>query len=317
MARPLRIQYPGAFYHITARGNERRAIFSSDRDRKKLLSLFSEAALRYRLSIHTYCLMENHYHLLLETAGANLSQAMHFINGGYTSYYNRTHHRSGHLFQGRYRAILVDKDSYAMILSRYIHLNPVRAGLSSRPQDYRWSSYSAYLHPKERPSWLETSFILGYFGSKEEEARRGYRPFVEEGMGEKASDPLAGTISGILLGGEEFIEWARENVIQGIKKDRDLPALRQLRSGPSLERVKEIVQTSLGKNHRWTRDVSLLLCRRYAGGSLREIGALHGRMEESAVSQAIGRLVRRMEQDKQLKREVTRMEIEVRRLSTV
>jgi len=317
MARPLRIQFPGAFYHITSRGNERRPIFSADRDRQKLLSLLSEAIHRFHLSLHTYCLMENHYHLLLETHEPNLSLAMHFLNSAYTSYFNLIHQRSGHLFQGRYRAILVERDPYALVLSRYVHLNPVRAGLCRTPEDYFWSSYQAYLNPKNKPPWLETSFLLAYFGSQEKEARKRHREFVEEGVERKVPNPLVGVISGVLLGGEEFIDRVREKVFPGAGQDRDLPALRQLRKRPSLEELKWIVAASLKEDYRWARDVSIYLCRRYSGGTLREIGVLHGGMGESAVSRAIGRLIGRMEQDRQLKKTVEETEIKLKRLSRV
>ena len=127
LARPLRIQYPGAFYHVTSRGNERKAIFKNKRDREKFLSYLESASERYDAVIHTYCLMDNHYHLILETPRSNLSQILHHINGAYTTYFNVKRGRSGHLFQGRYKAILVEKDAYCQELSRYIHLNPVRA----------------------------------------------------------------------------------------------------------------------------------------------------------------------------------------------
>ncbi|HDO21625.1 MAG TPA: transposase, partial [Nitrospirae bacterium] len=140
MARPLRIEYPGAFYHITSRGNERKDIFKSARDREKFLSYLESSTQRYGAVIHVYCLMTNHYHLLLETPLGNLSQIMRHINGAYTTYFNTRRQRSGHLFQGRYKAIVVDADEYAEELSRYIHLNPVRAGIVERPEEYQWSS---------------------------------------------------------------------------------------------------------------------------------------------------------------------------------
>ena len=136
MARPLRITYPGAFYHVTSRGNERKAVFKSKRDREKFLEYLESATQRYDARIHTYCMMDTHYHLLLETPSGNLPQIMRHINGAYTTYFNVKRHRSGHLFQGRYKAILVDIDAYAQELSRYIHLNPVRAKIVETPEDY-------------------------------------------------------------------------------------------------------------------------------------------------------------------------------------
>ena len=138
MARPLRITYPGAFYHITSRGNERKNIFKSQRDREQFLIYLESATERYGAKIHVYCLMSNHYHLLLETPLANLSQIMRHINGAYTTYFNIKRERAGHLFQGRYKAILVEMDEYAQELSRYIHLNPVRAGIAEMPEQYPW-----------------------------------------------------------------------------------------------------------------------------------------------------------------------------------
>ncbi len=174
MARPLRIEYPGAFYHVTARGNERKDIFLDDSDREKLLSYLETAFPRYKAAIHVYCLMSNHYHLLIETPEGNLSQIMRHINGAYTTYVNSKRQRTGHLFQGRYKAILVEADEYAGELSRYMHLNPVRAGIVTKPEDYDWSSYRYYLGKDKSPKWLTKKFILKYFGGKTSRAQTAY-----------------------------------------------------------------------------------------------------------------------------------------------
>jgi REP element-mobilizing transposase RayT len=163
MARPLRITYPGAFYHVTSRGNERKAVFKSNRDREKFLEYLESATWRYNGVMHAYCLMDNHYHLLVETPSGNLPEIMRHINGAYTTYFNIKRARSGPLFQGRYKAILVDVDEYAKELSRYIHLNPVRAKMRSRPEEYRWSSYRSYIGDRKPPEWLYRDFILDYF----------------------------------------------------------------------------------------------------------------------------------------------------------
>jgi len=154
MTRPLRIVYPGAFYHITSRGNEKKDIYKSDRDRKKFLAYLESATERYGARIHVYCLMSNHYHLLMETPDGNLSEIMRHINGAYTNYYNVKRVRSGHLFQGRYRALLVEVDEYAEELSRYIHLNPVKAGIAKKPENYIWSSYQDYIGTRKPQQWL-------------------------------------------------------------------------------------------------------------------------------------------------------------------
>ena len=151
MARPLRIEYEDAFYHITTRGNEQKNIFRDTSDREKFLGYLESATERYCAVIHSYCLMDNHYHLFIQTPAGNLSQIMQHINGAYTTYYNIKRKRSGHLFQGRYNALLVDADTYARELSRYIHLNPVRAGVVEKPGHYKWSSYLSYLHASNKP----------------------------------------------------------------------------------------------------------------------------------------------------------------------
>ncbi|MDA3902779.1 MAG: transposase, partial [Desulfuromusa sp.] len=144
MSRQLRIVYPGAYYHVTSRGNERKDVFKSQRDREKFLEYLTSATERYGAVVHAFCLMSNHYHLLLETPEGNLSQIMRHINGAYTTYFNMKRKRSGHLFQGRFKAILIEADEYLTELSRYIHLNPVRAGIVEKPEQYKWSSYMCY-----------------------------------------------------------------------------------------------------------------------------------------------------------------------------
>jgi len=145
MGRPIRIEYPGALYHITSRGNEKKKIFLEDADRIKFLKILEDYHDRYGILIHGYILMDNHYHLILETPRGNLLKVMHGINSNYTGYFNRKYGRSGHLFQGRYKGIFVERDSYLLSLSRYVHLNSVRSGLVERPEDYRWSSYRGYI----------------------------------------------------------------------------------------------------------------------------------------------------------------------------
>jgi len=154
------------FYHITARGNERKNIFKSNRDRERFLGYLGSASERYKAIIHTYSLMGNHYHILLQTPAGNLSQIMHHINGAYTNYFNVKRKRSGHLFQGRYRALLADIDEYAQELSRYIHLNPVKAGMVEKPEQYKWSSYRDYINVNKSSNGFVLNFILSLFSRK-------------------------------------------------------------------------------------------------------------------------------------------------------
>ena len=195
MARPLRIEYPGAFYHVTSRGNEQKDVFKSQKDRERFLSYVESAVVRYGAVVHTWCLMSNHYHLLLETPSGNLSQIMRHINGAYTTYFNVKRKRAGHLFQGRYQAILVEADAYAVELSRYMHLNPVRAGMVAKPEHYQWSSYRSYIGQCTTPAWLKTDFILGYFGRKASDANNSYRRFVEDLLDSAYESPLTATVA--------------------------------------------------------------------------------------------------------------------------
>jgi REP element-mobilizing transposase RayT len=203
MARPLRIEFAGALYHITARGNDREAIYLDDLDRKKFLGLLSEVCRRFNWLCRAYCLMENHYHLLIETPEANLSQGMRQLNGVYTQSFNRLHNRVGHVFQGRYKAILVQKESYLLELARYIVLNPVRAQMVRSAKDWPWSSYRAAAGLVQPSQWLEIDWILAAFGRNRSKAIKAYRKFVSEGRG--LPSPWVSLRNQIYLGDDAFV----------------------------------------------------------------------------------------------------------------
>ena len=185
MARPLRIEFPGAVYHITSRGNGRQKIFLDDQDNRKFLELFGKTLERFNWICHAFCLMVNHYHLMIETPDANLSKGMHHLNANFCQSHNKRHDTVGHLFQGRFKAIVVDRDSYLMELARYVVLNPVRAGMVARPEDWPWSSYraTAGLPVSEGSEFVTTAWLLGQFGPDEMTARRRYLDFVSAGVG--------------------------------------------------------------------------------------------------------------------------------------
>lgn len=206
MARPLRLEFTGALYHVTARGNERRDIFlgNLDDDRTAFLGTLGHVCERFNWISHAYCLMTNHYHLLIETAAANLSQGMRQLNGVYSQYVNRTHGRVGHLFQGRYKGILIEKDNYLLELARYVVLNPVRAGMVNRPEAWPWSSYRATAGDIEPPPFLATDWLLRAFGGDRQQAVTGYRKFVAEGV--KAPSPWRNLKNQVYLGSEQFVE---------------------------------------------------------------------------------------------------------------
>ena len=317
MARPLRISFPGAFYHITSRGNELKNIFKSKLDREKFLEYLESSTQRYDAVIHAYCLLDNHYHLLLETPCGNLSQIMRHINGAYTTYFNVKRKRSGHLFQGRYKAILVDADEYAKELSRYIHLNPVRAKMVEAPEDYAWSSYQYYIGHKKPPEWLSRDFILGYFNKNISAAQKRYHGFVSELVNRKYDSPLHETIGSTLLGSSDFIALIKEKYLAGEKADKEIPALKELHEKVSIEEIFALVNTAFGNDPALSRNVKLYLCRKYTGKRLKDIGEHFG-IGESGVSQAFSRMTRKMANDKKLKGRVNKIEkkLELSRMKT-
>jgi REP-associated tyrosine transposase len=306
MGRPLRIEFSGAHYHVTSRGNECKDVFKSLKDRGQFLSYLNSAVFRYGAIIHAYCLMNNHYHLLLETPLGNLSQIMKHINGAYTNYFNVKRKRYGHLFQGRYKAIVIDADEYAKELSRYIHLNPVRAGMVAKPEEYRWSSHLDYCGERKRPEWLSTEFILDYFG-KGKNAGKNYRKFVEDLIDSEYESPLNGATAATILGSAEFVSQITTRHVDGKQYDRDLPAVRKLSARPTLDSIIAAAET-LAENGRLSKKVGIYLCHAYSGAKLREIGERFG-IKESAVTLARSRFEQEMERDKELGKLVNKMRV--------
>ncbi len=203
MARPLRIELAGGLYHVTSRGDRREDIFIDDQDRRRWLQIFGQVCDRFNWACYAYCLMPNHYHVVVETAEANLSKGMRQLNGVYTQRFNRVHDRVGHVFQGRYKAILVERDSYLLELSRYVVLNPVRAGLVRQAQDWPWSSHQAVIGTQDGPEWLQTDWLLARFGTQRRAAIQRYIAFVHSAA--DASGPWEGLKNQLYLGGERFV----------------------------------------------------------------------------------------------------------------
>lgn len=204
MARPLRIEFAGALYHVTARGNAQAEIYRDDADRQQFLELLDSAVRRYDWYCHAYCLMDNHYHLLIETGTPSLSKGMKYLNGAYTQMFNRRHHRVGHVFQGRFKAILVQKDAHLLELARYIVLNPVRARMVRQAIDWRWSSYRATVGVAETAPCLTTDWVLTGFARTRAEAQRLYREFVQAGKDQPS--PWEKLRNQIYLGDDAFVE---------------------------------------------------------------------------------------------------------------
>lgn len=235
MARPLRIEYPGALYHVTSRGDRQEAIFDDDQDRRAFLKVLGDVVSRYRWRCHAYCLMGNHYHLVIETLEANLTKGMRQLNGVFTQWSNRRHKRSGHLFQGRYKAILVDRDSYFLELARYVVLNPVRAAMVKHPQLWVWSSYGAMIGKAAPLAWLTTDDLLAEFGKSRAGARRKYQEFITEGMG---SESIWKDLKGqIYLGDDDFVEQMQEK-LRGRARDVNIPRVQQRGAALKLSSIR-------------------------------------------------------------------------------
>ena len=207
MTRPLRLEYPGALYHVTARGNRHASIYWDDDDRRAWLGILGLACDRFNFSVHAYCQMTNHYHLLVETVDGGLGRGMRHLNGVYSQDINRRHVLSGHLFQGRYHAVLVQKDSHLLELARYIILNPVRAGIVERPEDWAWSSYHATAGNMRHGEWFDSMWLVAQFGACAASAAESYRRFVRDGIG--AKNPFMKVKHRLLLGDDEFVAGRR------------------------------------------------------------------------------------------------------------
>jgi len=208
MARPIRIEYAGALYHVTTRGDRREDIYLDDQDRLDWLDVLALTCQRFNWVVHAYCQMTNHYHLLIETVDGNLAKGMRQLNGVYTQRFNKRHDQVGHLFQGRYKAILIQKDSYLLELSRYVVLNPIRAQMVKNLNQWAWSSYMATMGVVTGPKWLDTDWLLGQFGNQRIQAREKYHEFITQGKG--LPSPLEETRHQLILGDDAFIEQFRD-----------------------------------------------------------------------------------------------------------
>ena len=307
MARPLRIAFPGAFYHVTSRGNERNFVFKSNQDRIKFLGYLGSASQRYDALIHAYCLMDNHYHLLLETPSGNLAQIMHHINGAYTTYVNVKHDRTGHLFQGRYKSILIDEDEYAKELSRYIHLNPVRANIVENPADYEWSSYNQYAGRKKPEEWLVREFILSYFGKNTATAEKTYEDFVNRLVGQEYANPLKETVGSALLGGQDFINMIKNQYLAGAEPSKEIPAVRAFISKISMQKISDVVEKYFNGDKKTARNIKIFLCHKHTGEKLKTIGMRFG-IGDTAVSQVCKRFKVMISRDKRLNKKIDLLE---------
>jgi REP element-mobilizing transposase RayT len=324
MARPLRLQYSDAVYHVTCRGNERRNIFQDDADRNRFLLLLNQSVNIYAIKLHSYVLMNNHFHLLVETPLGNLAEFMRRFNVAYIGYYNRRHKRAGHLYQGRYKAILVDKDAYLSILSRYIHLNPVRIKAMEKvpPREkykqmveYPWSSLPGYLKKRKKLHFVEYGFVLSDFGGDTDKARRAYQKALIEEMteGKGIHDQVIGQT---IIGGEEFIAWVREKLLVE-EKDKEAPAHRVIKGHGAKDEIIKAITRRSGKTLEQIKNEKGILRRvamdilyRHGGLTNRAIGTMFA-VDYTAVSQERRRLRQHAEKEGKIRKLLQDYDVDV------
>ncbi len=314
MARPLRIDIENGLYHVTSRGWERRAIARDDRQR--WLELLDRVATRCGWQVFAWALMRNHHHLYLRTPQPNLSAGMHDLNSGYASGFNRRWQRCGSLFQGRFKAVLVEDQSHAVELSRYIHLNPVRASVVERPEEYVWSSYQDYLGMRQAPAWLDWETVLGELAKSLSRARLAYRRFVEAGLANPPQSPLKAAVGGMFLGSAAWIDrWRRRLAAEPLRED--VPAQRRLAWRPALEDIATVVAEAFavetaelcvsGRHGNDARSAAIYLARQATDEAVGAIGAYFGGVSTAAVSKTVARAESRRPTDSAWDRRLTQL----------
>ncbi len=317
MARPLRIQYRGAFYHVTARGNERKKIFLNTTDYNKFREYVKHSQEKHRFILHAYVLMSNHIHLLIETPEGNLSRVIHTIISSYSTYFNKKRQRSGHLFQGRYKAILIEKDSYLLELSRYIHLNPVKANMAERPEEYPFSSYRSYV-ASESDAIVARDLILSMISTEKKKAPSLYRAFVEQGLTEEIKNPFSKVYGGMILGTKQFIQDSLKKLAPETLHKKDVSARRQLHASLSLEEVVHLICSMLhisakeihGKHNR-IRSFVITILKKQTSYTNSEIGQFFGELSYSAVSKIVERFEGELNADKELRKKYEKIKTDL------
>lgn len=314
MARPLRIEYEGAFYHVTARGNERSKIFFANKDYQKFKEYLADGESKFGFLLHAYVLMTTHYHLIIETPDGNLGKIMHFLNGSYTTYINIKRKRTGHLFQGRYKAILVDKDSYLLELSRYLHLNPVRAKMAEKPEEYPHSSYGSYISDKKEEI-VTIDMILGMLTGTGENRGERYKVFVESALGEEQKSPMEKVYGGMMLGREGFIREVLSRLENEQMEGVEVSHRKTLRAIAGVDEILsalcehyEVGMDEVSRNKRSeARNAGVYLLKKYTGATNSEIGVLFGGISYSAVAKIYGNFSRQLVDCKELQGRIKKL----------
>lgn len=312
MSRPLRIEYPDAWYHIMNRGRRGEEIFSKPSDYKTFIELLKEAADLWNIRISAYCLMSNHYHLLIQTPQGNISRCMRHINGVYTQRYNRSHRCDGQLFRGRYKSILVEQDSYLLELVRYIHRNPLRAGMVDNLAQYAWSSHQGYVSRARKWDWLYTDFIFSMLSPDKRKRKQVYHDFMAKDESEEILEVYGKKKLPSILGSEEFICWAKENFFDK-KMHHQIPDSSQL--APELSEIKKAVCRLYGMKEKdllqakrgslnEPRNVAIYLSRMLRRDSLMMISESFNMAGYSSASSAIERVRKKLPADRKLQKRI-------------
>ncbi|MBI5103313.1 MAG: transposase [Nitrospirae bacterium] len=298
MARPLRIEYEGAVYHIMSKGNRGEFIFIDEKDKDVFLDILGRAVDRYGINIYAWCIMGNHYHLLVSIPHGNLSKGMHYIGSGYGSYLRRYRGFIGHVFAGRYKSLCVDKEGYLLELSRYIHLNPVRAGIAKRPEEYKWGSYLQYIGKEKASPWLQTAWLLSEYGASYKIAARKYREFVEAGIENPPQYPAEKITGQAVLGAEKFVS----KVVKTLKGEilGDISAKRYFDGRPGVNEIYRAVCDYYGvdliKDSR-VQDMFVCIAKEESQALNREIAEKAGGKSDSAIAHQYRRVMRKLEAD--------------------
>lgn len=320
MARPLRIAYENAWYHVMNRGRQRQKIYRCEEDYRHFLDILQETVKIFDLRIAAFCLMSNHYHLLLMTPRANLSRCMRHINSLYTQYYNRKYGKEGQLFRGRFKSILVAADSYLLEVMRYIHRNPVRAAIVENVAAYQWSSHAGYLSNASRWKWIFKQPLLSMLDSNPSRQAGAYRQFVDQPDSEQVQKIFNAKKLPAVLGSDTFVTFIKEKYY-ALKKNPEIPQSRSL--VPDISHIQKAVcaefmtdPAELARSRRGVtndaRNVVIYLARKHAGLKLDDIGRLYTIASYSSVSSILVRMRERLRKDRQLQKRVQNIETKLR-----
>lgn len=312
MARPLRIEYPNAWYHIMNRGRRHEAIFLDSKDYQTFIDLLKAVSDMFKAQIAAYALMPNHYHLLLRTPEANINRIMRHVGGVYTQIFNRRHGHDGQLFRGRYKAILVDESEYLLGLVRYIHHNPLKAGMVKALEDYEWISHCGYLSDDVAWEWLDREPVLREFSDHLDEARNGYRRFMAQDEDKNVEQIFSRLNLPAILGGKDFVSKIKDRFFL-TKTNREVPSARRL--APTVQEIVtavltiyEVEEATLSVSRRGStnepRDVAMYLLRTLCGQPLQQIAEFLSARTYSTVSTTLTRVEKRLAQDEEFRKRV-------------